>query len=132
MSDPEVYRRLAALERWADAMAAVEVPGMPEAWVSPTLLNSWVNYGGEFNTAGYYKDPFGRVHLRGLIKDGTATAGTVLFVLPSGYRPSATEVCSTLSNAAAADVQVAANGDVKILIGSNVWLSLDGISFRAA
>ena len=129
MSDPEVYRRLAALERWADAMAAVEVPSIPEAWVSPTLLNSWVNYGGNWNPAGYYKDPFGRVHLRGLVKSGTAVT---IFTLPAGYRPAYDEIHASVSVDAFNSIRVYATGDVTYAAGSTVWMSLDGISFRAA
>ncbi|WP_440118489.1 hypothetical protein [Paenibacillus sp. QZ-Y1] len=57
------------------------------AWITPTLLNSWINYGGVEDGAGYRKDSDGYVHLRGLVKLGVA--GAMVFKLPVGYRPKA-------------------------------------------
>ena len=62
-----------------------------EDWNAPSLINSWVNYGGAYDTAGYYIDPYGVVHLKGALKTGTS--GTVAFVLPTGYRPQADKAC---------------------------------------
>lgn len=103
-----------------------------EAWVAPTLLNSWVNYGGGYNNAGYFKDSLGIVHLRGLIKDGTATGGTTLFTLPVGYRPAARELFNAQSNGALGRIDVTTVGTVSIQMGSNAWISLDGLTFKAA
>ena len=57
------------------------------SWSTPTLLNSWVNYGGGLAPARYKKDKFGVVWVQGMIKSGTTTGGTVIFNLPAGYRP---------------------------------------------
>lgn len=102
-----------------------------EAWVAPALLNSWVNFGGAYSPVGYYKDNLNIVHLRGLIKSGTATAGTPLFTLPAGYLPAYIMIFPTPSNDLYGETQVRATGSVEIVVGSNVWISLDGISFRA-
>ena len=101
-----------------------------ESWTAPTLLNSWANYGGGYNPAGYFKDSLGIVHLRGFIKDGTVA--TAAFTLPAGYRPAYTEVLVGQANDLFAQVIIETAGNVKPNIGSNVWFSLDGISFRAA
>jgi hypothetical protein len=61
-------------------------------WQAPSLQNSWVNYGGSLQASGYTLiggANGGIVALRGSIKDGTATDGTLLFTLASGYRPAA-------------------------------------------
>jgi hypothetical protein len=104
-----------------------------DPFVTPALVNSWVNYGAQHATAAYYKDKEGTVHLRGLIKNGTATPGTVLFTLPAGYRPSTSgqSVFAVISNNELGRVDVKTNGDVVIIFGTNQFLSLDGISFRA-
>lgn len=113
---------------------AVTIPGgiTPESVIAPTLLNSWVNAGGASLTAGYWKDTFGVVHLRGLIKDGTTTAATVLFALPSGYRPSANLYIPVVSGTGLASVYITSGGDVSINTTAGVNISLDSITFRAA
>lgn len=62
-----------------------------EAWLALSLQNSWVSFGtdafGDWGTPSYRKDPAGRVYLRGRIKNGTVTSGTITFTLPTGYRP---------------------------------------------
>lgn len=102
-----------------------------EAFQAPTLINSWVNFGGGVQTdSGYYKDPFGIVHLRGLIKTGAI--GTVAFQLPAGYRPFARELFAVNSNDAYGSCIVDANGNVTPSVGNNAFVSLAGITFRAA
>lgn len=105
-----------------------------ENWIAPgSLLNSWANWGSGFNAAGYYKDPFGRVHLRGLMKNGTVATGStgVIFTLPSGYRPANVEIYPVVSNSVLGECRIEQDGDVVAYAGSNVWFCLDGISFRA-
>lgn len=97
---------------------------------TPPLLNSWVAYGGGYAVPGYYKDPFGRVHLKGLVKDGTAAA-SIMFTLPIGYCPSERLLFNVQANAALGRVDVYPNGSVELQSGSTTWVSLDGISFAA-
>lgn len=58
-----------------------------ENYTEPTLQNGWINYGGTLKSVSFYKDKNKNVHLSGSIKNGTSTNGTVLFTLPTGYRP---------------------------------------------
>lgn len=99
-----------------------------EDWIAPTLTNSWANFGSGFQNAGYYKDKQGVVHLRGLVKSGTIPG--VIFNLPVGYRPTAQLIFGTVSNNAIGRVDVTAGGAVTAQVGSNVWISLEGMSFR--
>lgn len=101
-----------------------------ETWIAPTLLNSWVDFGGEYNPAGYFKDSLGIVHIRGLVKDGTLP-GTI-FVLPESYRPAYYMVFSTSSVSAFGEARVAPTGEVSANVGNNGWFSLDVINFRVA
>lgn len=101
----------------------------PNIWIAPALLNSWANFGGSFNPAGYYRDASGVVRLRGVVKTGAV--GTVIFTLPAGFRPINTELMPVVSNSAFGLVQVGSNGDVTAAGGSSTWFSLDGITFRA-
>lgn len=100
-----------------------------EKFIAPTFSGTWANFGSGYNPAGYYKDPFGIVRLRGLIAAGTIN--TVAFVLPAGYRPGSTELISTISLDAAARLEIAANGNVVPVTGTNTWFSLDNVTFRA-
>jgi hypothetical protein len=100
------------------------------AWTAPTLINSWANYGDVWATAGYYKDENGRVHLKGLVKNGTI--GADIFVLPSGFRPAQYLLLpvQTYSNTIGR-CNIKSNGGVHPETGNNAWFSLDGISFLA-
>lgn len=103
-----------------------------EDWITPTLVNGWMPYSAAYNTEGYYKDSFGVVHLRGLIKNGTTTPGTTLFTLPVGYRPVTRELLGTITNPnAIGRIDVNYTGVVTIELGDIAWLSLDGLTFRA-
>lgn len=89
--------------------------------------NSWVNFGGALETAGYVKAG-SVVSLKGTVKSGTV--GQSAFTLPTGYRPAGTVRFAIPSNGAFGIVEIAAAGTVKILSGSNVYASLDGINFK--
>ena len=101
-----------------------------EAWQAPAFENGWGNFGGIHATAGYWKDPHGVVHLRGLVKDGVI--GAAICTLPAGYRPIAYEIFGVISNGALGRLDVNTSGAVQATAGSNVYLSLAGITFRAA
>lgn len=103
-----------------------------QAWIDiVTFDNSWVNYSSTYAPAGYYKDPWDVVHLRGMIKDGTVGAinGTA-FTLPAGYRPEYDLKFAVSSDNAFGEVQVRPAGYVVMLTGSNVFFDLAPVSFR--
>lgn len=102
-------------------------------WTAPTLLNSWVYYGSPYNPPGYYKDSFGIVHLRGLVKSGTMT--NAIFTLPAGYRPANRQMNAAASFVSTTDaygrIDVDNAGNVLPMAGSNAFISMDNITFRA-
>jgi hypothetical protein len=107
-----------------------------KAWTAASLQNAWVNFGSVYANAGFYKDANGFVHLRGLIKSGTAAGGTTLFTLPAGYRPAFTVAIVTFSSdgtVKTTGIEVSNAGAVQIAStgAGNTYLALDGISFRA-
>lgn len=108
-----------------------------EAWMSPTLQNSWVNFGGGFDGIGYRKNFSGIVWLRGLIKDGipsTTPPTNVLFTLPEGYRPPNSKLFLSFSNGVPIVIGVnGANGNVVVDSGtvSPTYISLENISFSS-
>ncbi|EQC50352.1 hypothetical protein M899_2545 [Bacteriovorax sp. BSW11_IV] len=110
---------------------SVEIHKIPtlESWQSPTFQNSWTNYNNGYSPAGYYKDNNGIVHLRGLITGGTFV--TCAFTLPTGYTPAYRILQSVQTDPnTIGRMDILTNGCVQPTSGSNVWISLEGISFR--
>lgn len=116
-----------ALQGWLDRM--VQNINLPN-WNTPTLQNSWADASG-YQGARFHKDLLNQVHIQGRIDSGTATAGTVLFTLPAGFRPADVLSFAVHSNSAIGLVEVQADGDVAIRIGNNTSLDLNGINFLA-
>lgn len=101
-----------------------------EGWIAPTLLNSWANHGSGFRDVGYKKTSDGTVHIKGLVKDGTAV-DAIIFTLPVGYRPSETVISASHSDVpGVVDLRVKSNGDVFANTGGNTtWTSVE-VSFQ--
>jgi hypothetical protein len=104
-----------------------------EPWIAPTFQNGWLNYESlNWNDAGFFKDQFGIIHLRGLIKTGTLDA--VAFTLPTGYRPTKANLFVTISNDGISNIlsrlDILSTGGVVPRSGANNWFSLEGIQFR--
>lgn len=113
-----------------------------EERINLSLLNGWVNYSSSisttagYNFASYWKDKNGVVHLTGMIKSGTTTAGTVIAKLPVGYRPFGVELhlqhSPISSGYNSVRVDVSQTGDITLAtVPSASWVSLAGISFKA-
>lgn len=108
-------------------MWALKASKVQEAWITPTMTNSWVAF-GTGTTAMYMKDQFGVVHLKGCIKSGTL--GSSAFTLPVGYRPSVTRSFATNSNNLFGYINIASGGTV-VVNGSNTSVYLDNVAFTA-
>jgi len=107
------------------------------AWIAPTLLNGWSNYGSGYDVSGFYKDQFNRVWLRGLIANsGTPVSDSVIFIMPTGYNPQYRALNTVTISQGNGRVDVDTSGNVRWLghvdnVGGSVvgWLSLSGVSF---
>lgn len=98
----------------------------------PAFLNSWVNHTvGTYTACGFRKDADGFVHLQGLIKSGTVGDGTPPFQLPVGYRPLYSIHMAIASNSLFGNIRISNDGNVRIQLGNNGWVSFDGIIFKA-
>jgi hypothetical protein len=94
------------------------------------FTNSWVNFGGGWANAGYWRDPFGWVRLRGRVKDGSAALS--MFTLPPGFRPQVPVLSVNAASLAGGYIQVLADGTVTPSIGGGgAWISLDNVHFKA-
>jgi len=109
----------------ADGAATWREAGDPG---EPAFENSWVNYGGVWDTAAFYKDACGIVHIKGFVKSGTI--GQTVFTLPVGYRPKQGLIFPVIANDAIGVLVVEEDGRVRTSAGSNVWYSIH-LSFVA-
>jgi hypothetical protein len=112
-----------------NAEVAVTIP----FYTACTTINSWVNYDNGYATAGYTKTIGNVVVLKGLVRNGATAANTPICTLPVGYRPDKRLAFITGSQNGAVSgtgrIDIAANGEVRFVSGSNGWISLDGIRF---
>lgn len=122
-----IFGRIAELEAQLADTRAPLAPSLPPV-VAPTLQNSWVAYGAGVTDPGYYKDG-GRVYLQGTVKSGVI-GSLPIFTLPLGLRPAGWLNFANSSNSSVGQVSINAAGEVVPLAGSNLYFSLDGVSFR--
>lgn len=100
---------------------------------TPTYLNGWLNYDTAYGPTFFAKDKTGTVHIHGLVRTGTITAGTPIFNLPAGFRPPVVVLVAGASNDAFTRIDVTPAGDVKTGAGANAsWITLSNIKFVAA
>lgn len=98
---------------------------------APAFYGSHVNYGSGHNTAAFYKDPQGFVHVKGLIKTGGAG---VVWYMPAGYRPQYDTYILGLCSAGTVTYLVSAGTYSSLQVqagGSTTWDSLDNICYEA-
>lgn len=112
------------------AISTLESPD-PLTWADLVLENSWVEFSSSYFLPQFTKTNNGFVVLRGRIKSGTTTGGTVMFNLPAGFRPELIVTIDTVSNNAIATFHIEPNGDATIQTGSNASFALDNIQFPA-
>jgi len=106
-------------------------PSAYSNWTALTLKNSWVVYSATFTPPSYTKTADNVVTVRGLIKSGTVTAGTVLATLPPGYRPAERQIYTGNALDAYSRIDVLPTGDIQLRAGSASFTSLDSITFIA-
>jgi hypothetical protein len=55
-------------------------------WSAPSIGSGWGNAGATYSNAGFRIEG-GRLAFRGLLSTGTVTSGTVIYTIPTGFRP---------------------------------------------
>jgi hypothetical protein len=92
----------------------------------PDFDNDWVNFdSGAHSTAAFRWDQFGKIWLKGLIKDGSV--GDPAFTLP--VAPPQNANFAVEAGDAFGRVEINTSGAVTVLVGDNSHVSLDGLSF---
>jgi hypothetical protein len=110
--------------------------GPSEAWrevgaaEQPAFGPDWANFGAPHETAAFYKDLAGRVHLKGQIKHNTGIGVVAAFTLPAGYRPAATVRFATNADGTLGSFEVRADGTVNHIQGALTLFPINA-SFRA-
>jgi hypothetical protein len=110
----------------------------------PPFQNTWATFGtANLGAVGFYKDREGIVHLTGAAAHATTNGcGSILFTLPTGYRP-ATDLGfvvlrqDSVGPDEAHRLNVGSTGGVFLTFsctgtGSTTIMPLDGIHFRSA
>lgn len=115
----KLWRTLGQVEEW------IEVGG---SGGEPPFEGTWANASGTDVSAAFFRDPFGIVHIKGLISSGTIN--TTAFTLPSGYRPNKLIELGTTANAAFGRLRINAVGTVVPTNGATTRFSIH-CSFRA-
>lgn len=106
-------------------LEAVHLIGKPG---QPAFLNGCQNIAPSFQPAGFYKDPFGVVHLVGDIS-GCSGPNVDVFTLPAGFRPSTFQrFIDHASDTTVGTIRVSPEGVVETF--SNATPILNGITFR--
>jgi hypothetical protein len=106
----------------------------PAAWTDVASFSNSYSSGvtGTTAAAGYYKDPFGIVRLRGLVGRSAGASFSTAFTLPAGYRPEKWAAFAIYGSTSLKKAIVTLDGDVMLEIAASENLHLEGISFRAA
>lgn len=100
-----------------------------EAWIAPTLLNSWVDTPGK--QTRYKKDSMGVVWVEMFVEGGALNNN--IFVLPTGYRPGqALNFVGIATGGGYSNVGIGADGSVVFASGNTSGAQRFAFSFRAS
>ncbi|MFZ4761291.1 MAG: hypothetical protein ACOYK8_00550 [Alphaproteobacteria bacterium] len=74
------------------------------------------------------------IYMTGMIRSGTVTDGTIVFNLPTGYRPAQTQHVAAFAfnngtgTGSACTLKIETNGDVKVYYAvGNSWITLNSV-----
>jgi hypothetical protein len=96
-------------------------------WTGLSFSSGWANYDLGWIQCSY-KKVGDLVFLRGMAKR-TSGSGTVIGVLPSGYRPSNSHMITAWSDTGVARIDVNSLGDITLISGGVGWVSLFSVVF---
>ena len=91
----------------------------------PAFQNGWVNYGSANFLEARFRKINGVVQVEGLVKNGTIAGQDPIFTLPEGYRPYARVIkCTITYNNTDGRLDIASDGRINPVAGSNTWFSI--------
>lgn len=98
-------------------------------WIDLTLAGAWVAFGSPEDDPGYWRDSAGIVRFRGVAKSGTVPS--TLTTMVEGFRPVGKRRFPVVANNVFGYVSVTAAGVITVEAGSNVYVDLASINYRA-
>lgn len=104
------------------------------AWSVVTLTGGWANVAGGFIAAAVRRVG-DIVQLRGMVKDGTiggSGVATAICTLAAAYRPPSPMTFATIAGNSLGRININPDGGVYCEIGSNTFVSLDGINYSTS
>jgi hypothetical protein len=104
-------------------------PVFAEEPADASFANSWVDFGST-SPLRINRNREGRVFIEGGAKSGTVTAGTTMFTLPVGFRPSIELFIPVYSNGSLGSCRITTAGEVKTVAGINNTNVMFDASFR--
>ena len=119
---------------WRSVYALFRALSVVSPWVPLTFVTGWQNYPPGYSNAAVMIDPFGRVHLRGLVQR-VSGASAVIANLPNQFRPSAQKLfrvpCDTGGGGDTdCRLDVTAAGDLLLTAPFGVsYVSLERVSY---
>ncbi|SHI42156.1 hypothetical protein [Parasporobacterium paucivorans] len=101
-----------------------------EAWITPTLLNGWVDVGSADGTFGYRKNSFGELEFKGGITGGAEN--TIAFNLQANYVPSKNKYSLVVSTLSFGVIYVNSDSSVLVRIkgAGTTRVSFDNVTIR--
>jgi hypothetical protein len=115
------------------------LPIISGSWANVSFANGWSNFGAPYSGAQWRIMTDGTVLLRGMIKAGTVTSGTLMFAIPLAAQPPANKllVCNSVSGVAAGAAYIlctVAGGQVEFIIEGTAPadISLDGLTYETS
>lgn len=90
----------------------------------------WTVYGSGWETPAYRKIS-GIVYMRGLLAPGTTSAGTTIYTLPAGYRPTGNTHTQVATGGQGGAINIYGTGVINLNYRCTGYLSLNNIRFPA-
>ena len=109
-------------------LEAVHRVGLPG---EPAFGTNWSNIGSNFEPAGFYREPWGIVHLVGDFASA-ASRGLTMFTLPLAYRPASFERFAVYGNGDGnvGTLRVDPDGTVNCFSCGTASVAINGVSYR--
>ena len=100
-----------------------------------STLNGWVPYGAEFSDATYAVDNSGRVHVKGLVKNGNAADGTAIAMLPNALWTSERNIIPNHNSGVTSFVGIESDGRIEASntpASANAYFSLQSMFYPSS